>query len=125
MSEKLEQTIPLITTFDEYQQQSRALADYPNLDHNLIYPALGLAGEAGEAVDKIKKLWRNQGVTSHVNLLPADKATLVAELGDVLWYVAAIASELGLNLHTVAGLNLAKLLDRKARNVIKSEGDNR
>lgn len=117
--------IPFISTLDEYQERSRKTADYPNLDNNLLYPALGLAGEAGETVDKIKKLWRNKGVTSLLNLEPADQGALVAELGDVLWYVAAIASELHIPLHTVAGLNIAKLEDRVARGVVKSEGDNR
>lgn len=82
-----------------------------------IYAALGLAGEAGEFVDKIKKAWRNQ--------TPIDVDAAARELGDVLWYVTACARDLGLTLEQVAHLNIDKLADRAARGVIKSEGDNR
>jgi NTP pyrophosphatase (non-canonical NTP hydrolase) len=82
-----------------------------------IYECLGLAGETGELVDKIKKSWRNQ--------TPLDREAAARELGDVLWYVTAIAVELGYTLEEVAVMNIAKLADRQARGVIKSEGDNR
>ena len=112
-------------TFDEYQAAAGTTAAYPDKGNNLLYPALGLAGETGETVDKIKKLWRNKGVTGIQALEPADRQELLKELGDVLWYCAALASELQEPLGEVAALNIQKLADRKARNVIKSEGDNR
>jgi NTP pyrophosphatase (non-canonical NTP hydrolase) len=112
-------------TFDEYQEAAGTTAAYPDRGNNLLYPALGLAGESGEAVDKIKKLWRNKGITGAAKLEPADRDELVKEIGDVLWYVAALASELKVSMGEVAERNIAKLADRKARNVIHSEGDNR
>ena len=112
-------------TFAEYEAAAATTALYPDRGDNLLYPALGLAGESGEAVDKIKKLWRNKGITGGAKLDDTDRAELVKEIGDVLWYVAALASELGVPLETVAERNIAKLADRKNRNVIHSEGDNR
>jgi NTP pyrophosphatase (non-canonical NTP hydrolase) len=108
-----------------YQNAARSTIDYPDQGRNLIYPALGLAGETGEAVDKIKKLWRNQGITGGSSLEPEAKRALLHELGDVLWYLAALAGELGTALDVIARMNLDKLADRLARNVIKSEGDTR
>jgi NTP pyrophosphatase (non-canonical NTP hydrolase) len=107
--------------------------DYENLvrqthtgdkDH-LPYPALGIAGEAGEVVEKIKKLWRNDGLQYGYQLNQEQKDALTKELGDVLWYVTAIAMAMGVPLEQVAAMNMAKLLDRKERGVVKSEGDNR
>lgn len=82
-----------------------------------VYYALGLAGEAGELADKIKKAWRNQK--------PLDNIAVLRELGDVLWYLTAIAVHLGSSLEEVAAMNIDKLADRAARGVIKSEGDDR
>jgi NTP pyrophosphatase (non-canonical NTP hydrolase) len=105
---------------NQYQQQARATAVYPDRGHNVIYPALGLAGETGEVVDKIKKVIRRQGqFTLGVNL------EIIKELGDVLWYVAILASELGFGLDEVAQMNLKKLADRQVRDVLKGEGDDR
>jgi NTP pyrophosphatase (non-canonical NTP hydrolase) len=111
--------------FEEYQYEATKSGDYPDMGGNLVYPALGLAGEAGETVDKIKKLWRNNGVTSGKQLTEEQISGLVLEMGDVLWYLAALSQELGVHLETVAFLNIRKLRDRKNRGVIKSEGDNR
>lgn len=111
--------------FNEYQKLAGETASYPDKGDNLIYPALGLAGEAGEAVDKIKKYWRNQGITASRALAYEDRLALIKEVGDVLWYIAALATELQIDLEDVAKINIAKLQDRKARNVINSEGDNR
>lgn len=111
--------------FNSYQEEAYSLAQYPQLGANILYPAMGLAGEAGEALDKVKKNWRNQGLTNGQTYSVEQKTTLALEVGDVLWYVAAIASELGYNLSDIAEMNLAKLHDRTARGVIKSEGDNR
>ena len=85
----------------DYQIRSRATAVYPDAGDNLTYPALGLCGEAGEC------------------------AALAAELGDVLWYMAQLATEAGLDLDSIAEDNLAKLLSRKERGALQGSGDSR
>ena len=105
----------------EYQRRSRATAVYPDAGDNLAYPALGLCGEAGEAAEKVKKAMRDDG-----GVLTEDRReALAAELGDVLWYVAQLATEAGLDLDTIAGENLAKLLSRQERGVLQGSGDTR
>jgi NTP pyrophosphatase (non-canonical NTP hydrolase) len=111
--------------FNEYQHAALQTADYPYKGRNLLYPALGLTGEAGETADKIKKYWRNFGITSGKQLNDEQRSELIRELGDVTWYCAALASELGISLETIAHINIEKLQDRRKRGVIKSEGDNR
>lgn len=106
-------------TLNDYQHGARLTAVYPD-EYKLIYPALGLAGEAGEAVEKIKKAVRKGG-TDYMRHL--DVAGLVKELGDVMWYVANVASDIGVTLEGVAMVNLEKLQDRANRGVIKGEGD--
>jgi NTP pyrophosphatase (non-canonical NTP hydrolase) len=112
-------------TFEDYSAMVRTTAAYPEKGKNIIYPALGLAGEAGEVAEKVKKLWRNLGQRSGEQISVDDKASLVKELGDVLWYVAAMSEELQVKLEHVAEENSRKLLDRKERGVIKSAGDSR
>lgn len=107
--------------FDEYQQAARATAQYPNVGKNLYYPTLGLAGEAGEVAEKIKKLMRDHNGV----LTPERREALKKELGDVLWYVAALCSELGLAMGEVAEHNVQKLRDRKDRGAIQGDGDTR
>jgi len=105
----------------EYQRDSRATAAYPDAGANLTYPALGLAGEAGEVADHVKKVLRDDGgVVSE-----ARRTALRAELGDVLWYLAQVTTEAGLDLETVAEENLAKLRSRQARGVLGGGGDER
>jgi NTP pyrophosphatase (non-canonical NTP hydrolase) len=105
----------------EYQEQARRTAKYPVIGHAVIYPTLGLTNEAGEVAGKIKKIFRDKaGVINQ-----ADCQALAAELGDVLWYLAQVATELGLSLDDIASANIAKLLDRQARGKIQGEGDNR
>lgn len=105
--------------FSEYQRRSRETAVYPALGDNLIYPALGLCGEAGETAEKIKKAIRDDG-----GLLTEERReALAAELGDVLWYVAQLATEAGLDLDEVAEGNLEKLLSRRERAVLQGSGD--
>ncbi|MGC8855238.1 MAG: nucleoside triphosphate pyrophosphohydrolase family protein [Anaerolineae bacterium] len=106
---------------NEYQQKSRRTALYPAIGHPLIYPTLGLVNEAGEVAGKIKKIFRDKG--GHIS--EAERQALKAEMGDVLWYLAQLASELGLSLEEIAKHNLEKLLDRQQRGVIGGEGDNR
>jgi len=112
-------------TFGEYSDFVWAFASYPERDNNLVYPALGMAGESGEVAEKVKKLWRNEGQTGAASLSEQKKQELVKEIGDVLWYVNAMARELGVPLEEVARVNAEKLADRAKRNVIKSEGDER
>ena len=107
--------------FQAYQQQSRATARYPNAGSNPIYPTLGLSGEAGEVADKVKKVIRDRGG----NFSPDVTDALKLELGDVLWYVSQLATELGLDLDAIASANLEKLASRAARNVIGGDGDHR
>jgi NTP pyrophosphatase (non-canonical NTP hydrolase) len=107
--------------FTDYQTKARATAKYPVIGHGVIYPTLGLTNEAGEVAGKIKKIFRDKdGIISH-----ADKDALKAELGDVLWYIAQVASELDLSLDEIAEYNIAKLLDRLERGKINGDGDNR
>lgn len=107
--------------FSDYQTQSRATAKYPAIGHRVIYPTLGLTNEAGEVAGKIKKVFRDKG--GEVN--GETREALKSELGDVLWYLSQIATELDLSLDEIAEYNLAKLLDRQARGKIQGDGDNR
>ena len=104
-----------------YQSRARETARYPGVGSNPIYPTLGLCGEAGEVADKVKKVIRDRGGAFSPEVIEA----LQLELGDVLWYVAQLASELGLDLEAVAHANLDKLASRAARNVIAGSGDHR
>lgn len=115
----------ILHLFNTYQDQARATASYPDLGSNLIYPALGIAGESGEIVDKIKKLYRNHGITRGDQLTPEQKLELVKEIGDELWYLANLCCELDVDLSYAARINIEKLTDRVKRGVVKSEGDNR
>ena len=104
--------------FLEYQQYTKTTAQYPgNLNGRFYYPALGLAGEVGELLNKIKKIARDDA--------PINKDDLKGELGDVLWYVSQLSNELGIDLNDVASYNLEKLKSRKNRGVISGSGDNR
>ena len=104
----------------EYQRLSRSTAEYPRQEA-LTYPALGLAGEAGEFADHAKKVIRDDGG----EVTPQRREAMAKELGDVLWYVAQLASELGLELEQVARDNLDKLLSRQRRGVLSGSGDDR
>jgi NTP pyrophosphatase (non-canonical NTP hydrolase) len=102
--------------FDDYQEAASKTAIYPP-NVKVFYPALGLAGEVGEVANKIKKHYRD--------LTPLDREELAKELGDVLWYVSALASDLGVSLGYVATENLKKLNSRKERGVLGGSGDER
>jgi len=105
----------------EYQSRSRATAVYPGAGENLLYPTLGLCGEAGEVAEKIKKMIRDDGGV----LTDERRAALSKELGDVLWYLAQIATEAGLELDAIAEANIEKLTSRHRRNVLQGSGDDR
>ncbi|MBI2474243.1 MAG: nucleoside triphosphate pyrophosphohydrolase family protein [Candidatus Taylorbacteria bacterium] len=107
--------------FADYQKKSRKTAKYPDAGGNFIYPTLGLSGEAGEVAEKIKKIIRDDGG----EVLPEKKAEIEKELGDVLWYVSQIATELGLELNKIAEKNIEKLYSRLERGQIHGSGDNR
>jgi len=107
--------------FSDYQTKSRKTAGYPAIGHPVIYPALGLVNEAGEVAGKIKKVFRDKD--GHISA--ETREALKAELGDVLWYISQVATELGLSLDEIAEANIAKLLDRSKRGKIKGDGDNR
>jgi NTP pyrophosphatase (non-canonical NTP hydrolase) len=102
-------------TFDEYQDAARATAIYP-ANHAITYPTLGLCGESGEVAEKVKKLIRDDCY---------DRDAIQKELGDVLWYLSNLASDLGLKLSDVARTNIAKLKDRKERGKLQGSGDTR
>ncbi len=98
-------------TFEEYQAAAGTTALYPRRRNNLEYPTLGLAGEAGEVANIVKKIQRdNEGV-----LTDEVRAKLRDELGDVLWYISACADELGLTLDEIAAFNVNKLAKRHGK----------
>lgn len=107
--------------FNEYQKRARGTAIYPDIGNNLWYPALGLAGEAGEVAEKVKKHYRDKGGMLDLTT----QLEIRRELGDVLWYVANIAAEIGIDLESVAVDNLFKLADRADRDMIQGSGDDR
>ena len=102
-------------TLSSYQKVAASTAIYPT-QHAITYPALGLAGEAGEVANKVKKIIRDGKL---------DKSALGAEIGDCLWYIAALCRDLNLDLGEIAKANLEKLQDRKARGTLKGSGDKR
>ena len=108
-------------TLDEYQEHAKSTAVYPNIGKNVIYPTLGLCGETGEFAEKVKKAIRDDGG----EITEERKTQMVKELGDVMWYLATIASELNVSLGDIARLNVEKLASRKQRDALHGSGDNR
>ncbi len=111
----------LFMNLNHYQHKSRETALYPNVGNNPIYPTLGLAGEAGEVADKVKKILRDKNGVFDAS----SKEAIKLELGDVLWYIAQLSSELGFDLEDVASSNLKKLKSRSERGHLSGSGDNR
>jgi NTP pyrophosphatase (non-canonical NTP hydrolase) len=107
--------------FKDYQEKSRKTAIYPNKGENYIYPALGLSGEVGEVSEKFKKIIRDK----EGQIAEVDKEEIEKELGDVLWYLSQIASELNLDLSELAQKNLEKLKKRQEKGLLQGSGDNR
>ena len=105
--------------FNEYQKLAKTTAIYDK-KHQILYPALGLAGEAGEVANKVKKIIR-AGYENNKDY----RADIGAEIGDVLWYCAVLASDIGLELSDIAVNNTVKLKDRMNRGVIGGNGDKR
>jgi NTP pyrophosphatase (non-canonical NTP hydrolase) len=107
--------------FDEYQKLASETAIYPRIGNNVYYPALAMAGESGEVCNKISKIMRD-----HDDIITDEmKLELEKELGDVLWNLSQLATELDLSLDEIATNNLRKLKSRKDRNKIHGRGDNR
>ncbi len=106
---------------NEYQNKSKETACYPNVGSNFIYPTLGLSGEAGEVADKVKKVLRDKNGIFDMEA----KKQLKLELGDVLWYIAQLSTEMGFDLNDIAQINLDKLSSRSQRGKISGSGDNR
>lgn len=107
-------------TTEEYENIIEKTAVYP---HNIgvMYCALGLCGEAGEVAEKIKKIYRDkEGVIGW-----QEKEAIVKEMGDVLWYITALANELGVSLSHIMDTNYNKLIERRVTNTLHGDGDNR
>lgn len=102
--------------FADYQADSKKTAIYPNIGQNFVYPAFGLMGEAGEIADVAKRIVRDKGGIYD----QADRTKIQNELGDVLWYVAQLASEFQLSLKEIAEYNIQKLLQRKKMNALRN-----
>jgi len=110
-------------TFDEYQEFAKTTAIYPD-NAKVVYPTLGLSGEAGEVAEKVKKNIRKSKFGSF-EFYGNELDDIAKELGDVLWYVSALASDIGYSLEDIAQINMEKLKSRQERNKIEGEGDNR
>ena len=102
-------------SLNEYQNAAAKTAVYKTA-HQILYPALGLAGEAGEVANKVKKMLRDNDF---------DRDAIVAEIGDVLWYIAALSRDLNVNLQDIALANIEKLYGRKERGTLQGSGDKR
>lgn len=100
----------------EYEKFVLSMKLYPE-QHAIVYPALGIMGEGGEFTEKVKKWLRGDG--------ELNKAECIKELGDVLFYITAAASDLGFTLQDVFNANVEKLASRRSRGVIRGNGDNR
>ena len=106
--------------FYDYQAEAVKTAIYPKRA-KIYYPALGLAGEAGEVANKVKKILRDD----RGQLSETKREELFDEIGDALWYIAALCTDLGLSMDDVAKENIKKLKDRQERNTLKGDGDKR
>lgn len=113
---------------NKYQFKALETAEYPSVGKNILYPVLGLVGEAGEVAEVVKKAFRTNDRESTIlgqALIETDrygqsvlysipkKMLIAKELGDVLWYIAAIAGEMGMTLQEIADINLKKLAERR------------
>jgi NTP pyrophosphatase (non-canonical NTP hydrolase) len=109
-----------LESLDKYQMFVRSTKVYDK-EYTLVYPILGLANEAGEVAGKLKKIMRDDDG----QLSPERFDDLISELGDVLWYVTAVADDLGVTISDIFFANYSKLSDRSKRGVIKGSGDSR
>ena len=109
------------TDFEWYQRRSADTWSEIDTNHAIVYPTLGLTNEAGEFAGKVKKILRDKGGV----ISAEDREALKSELGDVLWYLTQICTQLDLELSEVAQANIAKLSSRKRRGKIGGDGDSR
>lgn len=113
--------------FNEYQKEAIKTAIYPKMKTHddvttaWLYPLLGLGGEVGEIEEKFKKILRDKGGVINKQ----DRDEILKEIGDAMWYLATLCTELGVDFNTVAKINIKKLKDRRKRNKIHGKGDNR
>jgi len=106
--------------FEDYQSQASKTAIYNDADV-VVYPVLGLLSEAGEVAGKVKKVLRD----NNGQFLPEHREAIADEVGDCLWYIASLCTDLGFGMETIAQRNLDKLNSRMARGVIQGSGDTR
>ena len=109
-----------ISDLDMYQQVAKTTAIYPR-EQAIIYPTLGLTGEAGEVANKVKKIIRDDGYKNNESLVQE----ISAEIGDCLWYISVLADDIGCKLSDIANANLVKLANRKEKGTIHGSGDKR
>ena len=109
-----------ISDLDMYQQVAKTTAIYPR-EQAIIYPTLGLTGEAGEVANKVKKIIRDGTNKNNENLVQE----ISAEIGDCLWYISVLADDIGVKLSDIANSNLEKLENRKKKGTIPGSGDDR
>ena len=109
-----------ISDLDMYQQVAKTTAIYPR-EQAIIYPTLGLTGEAGEVANKVKKIIRDGSNKNDDRMVSEIKS----EIGDCLWYIAVLASDFNIKLSDIASTNLEKLANRKKNNTIHGSGDTR
>lgn len=107
-------------SLNEYQQLALETAIYPE-EYRITYPALGLAGEAGEVADKVKKVIRD----NNGDFNPVKCEEIAMEIGDVLWCCAVLANRIGYRLDTIGRTNYRKLKSRQQRGKLGGNGDNR
>ena len=109
-----------ISDLDMYQQVAKSTAIYPR-EQAIIYPTLGLTGEAGEVANKVKKIIRDGTNKNNENLVQE----ISAEIGDCLWYIAVLADDIGVKLSDIANTNIEKLANRQKNGTIHGSGDTR
>ena len=107
--------------FNEYQEKAKETAIYPKLSPSWLFPSIGLSGELGEVMEKLKKIIRDDN-----GIITDEKKTeLKREIGDILWYLSILSHELGLSLQEIAETNIEKIKSRHQRGVVHGQGDNR
>jgi NTP pyrophosphatase (non-canonical NTP hydrolase) len=104
----------------EYQKRALATTEYGS-GNAIIYPALGMNGEAGEVAEKIKKVLRDK----KGEFSDESKLEIAKEIGDVIWYCSALANDIGYTLDQIFSINIDKFESRRSRNVLSGNGDNR
>lgn len=109
-----------VSDLDMYQQVAKTTAIYPR-EQAIIYPTLGLTGEAGEVANKVKKIIRDGTDKNNEDMVQA----ISSEIGDCLWYIAVLADDVGVKLSDIANSNLLKLANRKKKGTIHGSGDDR